>query len=113
MNVHSHPVYAEQRAGLAEDSDDLFDLAVAHSLTDAAKHHQRSRLERWVVLECKPEIQIHIVAHCKCMFLTLMLQNKIEEVHTSVRALSTGLTTCRLGCPSYKPGEKKKREQTD
>lgn len=57
--MRSHPVYAEQRTGLAEDSDDLLDLAVAHPLTDAAKHHQRSGLERWVVLEGKPGIQAH------------------------------------------------------
>lgn len=52
--VHSHPVYAEQRAGLAEDSDDLLDLTMAHSLTDAAEHHQSSGLEGRVVLKCKP-----------------------------------------------------------
>lgn len=51
-----HPVYAEQRAGLAEDADDLLDLAVAHPLTDAAEHHQSSGLERRVVLERKPGI---------------------------------------------------------
>ena len=45
MNICSHPVYAEQRACLAEDSDDLLDLAMAHSLTDAAEHHKCSRLE--------------------------------------------------------------------
>ncbi len=55
----SHPVYAEQRTGLAEDSDDLLDLAVAHSLADAAKHHQSSGLQRRVVLEGKPTIQTH------------------------------------------------------
>lgn len=60
MSETSHPVYAEQRAGLAEDADDLLDLAVAHPLTDATKHHQSSGLERWVVLECKPGIQTHI-----------------------------------------------------
>lgn len=50
----SHPVYAEQRAGLAEDADDLLDLAMAHPLADATKHHQSPWLEGWVVLECKP-----------------------------------------------------------
>lgn len=65
----SHPVYAEQRAGFAEDSNDLLDLTVAHSLTDAAKHHQRSGLERWVVLECKPGAQ-HIEA-CMSKFIFL------------------------------------------
>lgn len=59
MIVRSHPVYAEEWAGLAEDSDDLLDLAVAHPLTNTAKHHQCSGLERWVVLECKPGIQTH------------------------------------------------------
>lgn len=72
----THPVYAEQRAGLAEDSDDLLDLAVAHPLTDAAKHHQRSGLERWVVLECKPGIQRQTyVANWTFMFLTMMHSN--------------------------------------
>lgn len=50
----SYPVYAEQRAGLAEDADDLLDLAMAYPLADAAKHHQCPRLERWVVLKRKP-----------------------------------------------------------
>lgn len=59
MNVHSYPVDAEERAGFAEDSDDLLDLAVAYPLTNTAKHHQRPGLERWVVLECKPGIQTH------------------------------------------------------
>lgn len=59
MNVCSHPIYAEQRAGLAEDSDDLLYLAMAHPLADAAKNHQCSWLERWVVLECKPGIKTH------------------------------------------------------
>lgn len=53
----SHPIYAEQGAGLAENSNDLLYLAVAYSLTDTAKHHQCSWLQRWVVLECKPGIQ--------------------------------------------------------
>lgn len=53
----SYPVYAEQRAGLAEDADDLLDLAVAHPLADATKHHQCPRLERRVVLEREPGTQ--------------------------------------------------------
>ena len=57
MDLRSHPVDAEQRAGLAEDPDDLLDLTVAHPLTDAAEHHQRSGLEGGVVLECEPGIQ--------------------------------------------------------
>lgn len=63
MNVCSHPIYAEQRAGLAEDSDDLLYLAMAHPLADAAKNHQCSWLERWVVLECKPGIKTHTHTH--------------------------------------------------
>lgn len=74
MNVRSHPVDAEQRAGLAEDSDDLLDLAVANPLTDAPKHHQRSGLERRVVLECKPGIQTHTDTHVpRCTFTLLTL----------------------------------------
>lgn len=38
-DVYAHPVYAEQRASFAEDSDYLLDLAVTHSLTDAAEHY--------------------------------------------------------------------------
>ena len=34
----TYPVYAEEGTGLAEDTDDLFDLTVGHPLTDAAKH---------------------------------------------------------------------------
>ena len=52
----TYPVNAEEWTGLAEDTDDLFDLTVGHSLTDAAKHHQRPGLQRWVVLECKPGV---------------------------------------------------------
>lgn len=40
----SYPVYAEQRAGLAEDADDLLNLAVTHPLADATKHYQCPRL---------------------------------------------------------------------
>lgn len=54
VSAPSDPVYAEERAGLAEDSDYLLDLTVADPLTDATKHHEGSGLERWVVLECKP-----------------------------------------------------------
>lgn len=66
----SHPVYAEQRAGLTEDSDDLLDLAMTHPLTNTAKHHERSGLERWVVLKCKPKIQTHKHICYTFMFLT-------------------------------------------
>lgn len=45
VNVDAHSVYAQQRAGLAEDPDDLLDLTMAHSLTDASKHHQGSGLK--------------------------------------------------------------------
>lgn len=52
----SDPVDAQQRAGLAEDADDLLDLVVGHPLADAAKHHQSSGLQRRVVLERKPGV---------------------------------------------------------
>lgn len=45
VNVRSNPVNAEQRAGLAEDSDNLLDLTMAYSLADAAKYYQCPGLE--------------------------------------------------------------------
>lgn len=50
----SYPVDAQQGAGLAEDADDLLDLAVGHPLADAAEHDQSSGLQGRVVLERKP-----------------------------------------------------------
>lgn len=50
----SYSVDAEQRTGFAEDPDDLPDLSMCHSFTDAAEHDERSRLERGVVLKRKP-----------------------------------------------------------
>lgn len=45
----------------------------------------------------------------KCMFLRKkynILGKELGDGHTSEPALSTGLTTCRMGCPSYTPGGK-------
>ena len=55
----THPVDAEQRAGLTEDTDDLFYLTVGHRFADATKHNQSPWLERWVVLKGKPGQNTH------------------------------------------------------
>lgn len=39
---------------LAKNSDYLFYLSMRHTFTYTAKDNKCSRLQRWVILECKP-----------------------------------------------------------
>lgn len=101
--VWTHPVYAEQGAGLAEDPDDLFDLAVGHPLTDAAKHHQGSGLQGRVVLESKPGGQHRWHLRCAQKSVYIFSDSGENEQHTSEPARSTGPATYTLRCPSCTP----------
>lgn len=54
---------------LAKNADNLLYLPVRHSLTNAAKDDQSSRLQGRVVLECKPAIKRPNQFMKACMFI--------------------------------------------
>lgn len=98
---------------LAKDTDYLLYLSMRHTLTYAAKDNKCSRLQRWVILECKPvrkqSVNEETTARLrkeKLSFRCALRQAGVmilELSHTFELVQSTGPATCMLEYPSYMP----------